>query len=218
MTGRFQPMNRRSEIGIYRIQLPHWRQAGATYFVTWRLADSLPQTKLDLLHAERQAWLNSRGIVSKDQVETLDEAARYEFHGLFGGRIQEWLDTGMGSCELRDFRCAQIVEQALRHFDGERYLLDAFVIMPNHVHVLVSPSPEWRLDQIMHSWKGYSSQTINRLLARRGMLWLDETWDHIVRSEAQLEHFRTYIRDNPSKACLRAGEYIVGCGFGLKTG
>ena len=217
MADQFQPLNLFSEVDIYSLQLPHWRQAGVTYFVTWRLADSLPQSKLLQLQAERAAWFHVHGIEAPGQLETLPKDQRQEYHRLFTSRVHQWLNVGLGGCELRESPCAQVVVDALRHFDGRRYTLDAFIIMPNHVHALVSPAMEWRLDQILHSWKSYTASAINRLLQRQGVFWLDETWDHIVRSVAQLEHFRQYIQENPVKARLPKGEFVVGCGTGLKT-
>ena len=217
MTGQFQPLNLLSELDIYSLQLPHWRQEGVTYFVTWRLADSLPQNKLQQLQAERDAWLGTHGIESSKKVESLPDDQRQEYHRLFTARVHQWLDSGLGGCELREPWCAQIVADSLRHFDGQRYTLDVFVIMPNHVHALVAPLNEWRLDQILHSWKGFSASAINKRLQRKGTFWLEETWDHIVRSTAQLEHFRSYIQENPIKGRLPQGEFIVGCGTGLKA-
>lgn len=217
MSGQFQPLNLFSEVDIYHLQLPHWRQEGATYFATWRLADSLPQSKVLQLKAEREQWLHAHGLESPGQVESLTDEDRHEYHRLFTARIHQWLDAGMGSCELRVARIARLVEESLRHFDGCRYVLDFFVIMPNHVHALLAPNAEWRLDQILHTWKSFTAKAINRELKRSGTLWLDETWDHIVRSSSQLGHFRNYIQENPGKARLPEGEFVVGCGTGLKT-
>jgi REP element-mobilizing transposase RayT len=217
MSAQFQPLNLFSELDIYHLQLPHWRQEDVTYFVTWRLADSLPQNKLRQLGAEREQWLIAHGLERPAQIESLEEEQRHEYHRLFTNRVHQWLDAGMGSCALRNPKVAGLVKDALRHFDGERYVLDAFVVMPNHVHALVAPTKEWRLDQILHSWKSFTANVINRELDRKRALWLDETWDHIVRSAAQLEHFRTYIRENPGKAALPEGEFVVGCGTGLET-
>jgi REP element-mobilizing transposase RayT len=205
----FQPFEREADFEIYRINLPHWRQPGSTYFVTWRLVDSLPQVKLDALHAERIAWLRAHGIPDGGDIAALSAKHRTEYHRLFTARIHEWLDAGMGACHLRAPRCAAPVAEALRHFDGDRYALDAFVVMPNHVHALVAPAPGWRLEQVLHSWKGYTSNVLNRLLGRRGALWQQESWDHIVRSAAHLEHFRRYIRENPVKAGLPEGEFVL---------
>jgi len=172
--------------------LPHWRQPGVAYFVTFRLADSLPQEKLRRWIAEREAWLAAHP-------EPHDEAARAEYYRLFPGRLQKWLDSGYGSCVLARADIRSMVEKALRHFDGIRYRLDEFVIMPNHVHVLVTPLGEHTLSDILHTWKSYTSHEINKMLNKTGENWQQESFDHIVRSAAQLDRIRRYIRENPGR-------------------
>ena len=92
------------------------------------------------------------------------------------------------------------------------YHLDAWCIMPNHLHALIAPLGKVTLGEIVRHWKGGSAFEINRLLGRRGSLWMPEFFDHIVRSEAQLEHYRRYIADNPKKAGLTRG-YVCGVGW-----
>ena len=96
--------------------LPHWTQKDVTYFVTFRLADSLPKEKLDLWYVERELWF-------KDHQEPYSDIELAEYAQCFSERINGWLDAGSGSCILADPARAHIVEQALRHFDGERYRL-----------------------------------------------------------------------------------------------
>ena len=90
----------------------------------------------------------------------------------------------------------------LTPFRCDRYLLDEFVVMPNHVHALVKPLEGHTLSDIIHSWKSFTAKEICRLLDREGPILMDESFDHIVRSWSRLEHYRQYIRDNPSKAHL----------------
>ncbi|MCX6995953.1 MAG: Mur ligase family protein [Kiritimatiellaeota bacterium] len=170
--------------------LPHWRQAGATYFVTFRTADSLPQEKIEQWIRERSAWLQQHS-------EPHTAAERQEYHALFSERFETWLDTGYGACLLGQPDARRIVEETLRHFDGERYRLDAFVIMPNHVHVLVAPLGEHRLSEIVRSWKSYSAHEIGKLSGQSGAIWQKEYFDHMVRNAEHLERIRAYIRDNP---------------------
>lgn len=112
---------------------------------------------------------------------------------------------------------------------GTDYHLDTWVIMPNHFHALVEPAEGVALGDILQRWKGGSAREINRARGANGKLWQHKPFDHIERSEAQLNHFRRYIALNPAKAGLRAG-YIIGIGaesdlsaddvierFGLKT-
>jgi REP element-mobilizing transposase RayT len=170
--------------------LPHWRQQGTTYFVTFRLADSMPQQKLDQWLEECDAWL-----MANPEPHSPDQ--RRQYYERFPARFQAWLDQGYGSCVLCKPEIKAIVESTLRHFDGDRYHLDEFVVMPNHVHVLVTPLGGNLLSDILHSWKSFSASEINKRLARTGTLWQKETFDHIVRSPESLRRIREYIRDNP---------------------
>jgi D-tyrosyl-tRNA(Tyr) deacylase len=186
-------------------RLPHWQQEGRTYFITFRLADSLPKEKLRQWISERETW-------QRTHPEPLSDDQRAEYDRLFTDRIHEWLDAGQGECWLRRPRVATIIEQALRHFDGERYELGPFVIMPNHLHALVIPLGEWTIERILHSWKSYTANEINRALQRTGPVWQHESFDHIVRNEQALLRFKEYIRQNPAKASLKEGEFIYGDG------
>lgn len=168
--------------------LPHWRQAGVTYFVTFRCADALPQSKLRQWNEELRVW-------RERHPEPHDEATRREFFRLFPKRIQDWLDAGYGSCPFRDPHHRQVVENALRHFNGERYYLDEFVVAVNHVHVILTPLGEHSLSSILHSWKSFTAHKIH-LPGSRGQLWQEESFDHIVRSPESLERFRQYIREH----------------------
>jgi REP element-mobilizing transposase RayT len=208
----FQPFDREAERTGYARHLPHWQQSGCTYFVTFRLGDSIPKARLDDWLRERAQWLRSRGLQTVDQVERLPATEQRIFRRLFTRKMHELLDAGHGACALRDPRFAEIVANALRYFDGERLALEDFVIMPNHVHALLTPFAEWPLEKLLHSVKRFSAREINRLRGAEGALWQEESFDHIVRSEAQLEFFREYIRENPVKARLHPGEYLLGCG------
>ncbi len=205
----FQPFQPQGKLEIYRLNLPHWRQPGATYFVTTRLADSLPQGKLEALEIERTQWLAARGISRREEVEKLPENERESYHRYFTAKFHAWLDAGEGACWLRRKEAAEIVVGALRFFDGQRYVLDSFVVMPNHLHLLVTPAPDFDLSEILRSWKTFTSRQINALVQRSGAFWQAENFDHIVRSESHLHHFRRYIADNPVKAKLRPDEYAL---------
>jgi D-tyrosyl-tRNA(Tyr) deacylase len=182
-----QPFDPSVSVGNSRRHMPHWQQPGCTYFVTFRLADSVPGEML-------RQWARS----------TNRDVVREE--------IQRWLDKGTGKCWLRRPEIGQIVADALRYFDGERYRLSEFVVMPNHVHVLVTPLGEHQLTDILHSWKSYTATRINRVLQHEGAVWQHESFDHIVRSEDSLQRFRQYIRQNPLTAHLKDGEYVCGTG------
>jgi REP element-mobilizing transposase RayT len=95
-----------------------------------------------------------------------------------------------------------MVEGTLKFFNGQRYLLGEYIVMPNHVHLLVTPLGNHQLDQILHSWKSYSAKQINKLVHSRGAVWHQESFDHMVRSPAQLARIEQYIRDNPKSLPL----------------
>ncbi len=181
--------------------LPHWQQGETWVFVTWRLADSLPKAKLDQWKEERDIWLSHHP-------EPWDEKTDAEYHERFSRQIDEWLDQGSGSCVLKDPAHAGIVADALRHFDGERYELASFVVMPNHAHVLFRPLGQHRLPEILKSWKGFTAREINKRLGKTGPLWQDEYWDRLIRNERHFFKVAEYIRENPLKAKLRDGQFI----------
>jgi len=134
---------------------------------------------------------------------------RREYGRRFGRALEETLDRGWGSCLLRKSENAALVEQALRFFDGERYALGDFVIMPNHVHALVIPMVDRTIGSILKSWKSYSAREIHQREGLSGSFWQRESFDHIVRTRRQLDRLREYIAGNPVKAKLSPGEYIV---------
>lgn len=205
----FTPFNSDAELHVHRQNLPHWRQWGTTYFVTSRLADSVPARVAADWRRKRDAWLLARGLNSADELGQLTEAERRDYHREFTARFHTLLDAGHGECVLADPRCAGHLISRLIAGHGTGYQLDAWCIMPNHLHALVEPVKDATLGEIVRHWKGGSAFDIHRTLARRGKLWQPEPFDHIVRSEAQLEHFRRYIAGNPVKAGLREG-YVVG--------
>jgi REP element-mobilizing transposase RayT len=190
-----------TEIGFYRKNepvanlcgnLPHWRQEAVTYFVTFRTADSLPQEKLHQWQAEKEQWL-------AQHPEPRDEELTREYYQRFPERIEYWLDQGYGACQLNEPALREIVQNALCHFDGDRYDLDRFVVSGNHVHVLATPRPGYELSDILHSWKSFTANQVNRHTGRSGAFWQKESFDHIVRNPAQLERLRQYIRDHEDR-------------------
>jgi Rad3-related DNA helicase/REP element-mobilizing transposase RayT len=204
----FTPFDSKSPMSKPGRNLPHWRQDGTTYFVTFRLADSVPAARIKQFLVEREEWLT---LHPEPRLETEER----EYHEKFGNRFENWLDAGAGSCVLRQPPAAGKVIAALRHFDGERYALGHFVVMPNHVHVLVRPLTGHTLSEILKSWKSFTAREINQSLGRTGALWQDESFDHIVRTPQALEQFSEYIRQNPAKAGLKGGEFILGFGTGV---
>jgi putative transposase len=195
-----------------RGHLPHWDQEDATYFITWRTADSIPLSVWNDWRQRREGWLRRHGINPSESdwrsaFEELSEEQRKEFRR-FAKDLENEMDSCHGECLLRDPECAGIVENALRHFDGHRYTLGDFVIMPNHVHLLVAGMPRRAMLAQVTSWKKWSAIQVNKRLGRSGRFWQDEHFDHLVRGEMAFERFRRYIAENPGKAKLRPGEFI----------
>ena len=129
-------------VHIYRRRLPHWRLPGATYFVTWRLAEG------------------QRPLMPEERT---------------------------------------VVADAFHFFDQQRYELSAYVVMDDHVHVIVTPLAHARLQDIYHSWKSYTARHFQRGSGRRGRVWQQEPFDRIVRDEAELSEKIQYILNNPLK-------------------
>ncbi|MCF7816998.1 MAG: cobalamin-dependent protein, partial [Kiritimatiellales bacterium] len=180
-----------------RKNLPHWTQDGCTYFVTFRLADSIAQSRIKEYEELRRKW-------EEHHQPPYTDKERERFNELFSDRVNEWLDEGSGSCCLANPELSQIVADTLVHFDGERYDLDEWVVMPNHVHVLMRPLAENTLADILHSWKSFSAHEINKATGQKGIVWQRESYDHIVRDADELMRIRNYIRRNPEKAGIRA--------------
>ncbi len=204
---QFHPFEKDADYRQTWRDLPHRHQSGATAFVTFRLADSLPAVRLQAWHREQTEFLAAHP-------KPWDEPTWKTYRRQFPQRLEEWLDEPHGECLLRLPEIAAELESALRHFDGDRYILDAFVVMPNHVHVLVKPLPGHDLEEILHSWKSFTAHRINKRLGRSGQLWEHESFDHLLRSSKQLENLRKYIHENPRKAGLADG-FITGRGTGL---
>jgi putative transposase len=159
--------------------LPHRDEPGLIQFVTFRLADSFPAS----LRAE---WQNL--------LEIEDERKRRI-------ELEKYLDLGRGECFLRRKEIAGVVENSLRLFHGDRYELRAWVVMPNHVHVLfkVDSVP---MSKLVGVWKGFMANNANKLLGRKGQLWQDDYWDTYMRDAGHEQRTRRYIENNPLKAGL----------------
>jgi REP element-mobilizing transposase RayT len=182
-----------AETDRHRRNLPHWMQEGKMYFVTFRLADSIPAERLRQLESEREAW-------RRDNPDMTTTTQWVEYYRLFCDRVEGWLDNCVGECHLTRADCASVVAESLGHFNGQQYKLDHWVIMPNHIHVLFMECHGHTMEEILQRWKSFTAREINKLCSRRGSLWQRESFDHIVRSEAQLEKYRNYIIENASKA------------------
>ncbi len=112
------------------------------------------------------------------------------------------MDSGFGACLLKDPRVASVVREVWLNRHMHEYLLHAWVIMPNHVHVLIDVAPSTRLCTILEAWKSVSARRINAVLARSGQLWQKESWDRYIRNAVHYERAVSYIYENPVKAGL----------------
>jgi len=186
-------------IEIHRRNLPHWRQKGATYFVTYRLSDSLQKAKVDQLRELREDWEQKNPSPPTD--DQLQEYAK-----LFATRVEGWLDEGAGCCALEDHENAGLVDSALRHFEGDRYHLFCSVIMPNHIHAVVKPLGGNCLDEIWESWKKFSATRLSEKGVKIRPIWFSEGYDRIVRDVEHLQRVVRYIGRNPGKIGLEKEE------------
>ncbi len=121
---------------------------------------------------------------------------------LLRNRIDKYEDVGYGQCFLKDPRIASMVQENLFHFNGIRYNVLRWCIMPNHVHVLIEVLDGWTLSTIMHGWRSYTAHQANKILERTGNLWMEEYFDRYIRDEKHLETVVNYIDNNPVKAGL----------------
>ena len=161
--------------------LPHRDEPGLVQFVTFRLADAFPQE----LRAEWQVLLDIEN----------DRKRRIE--------LEKYLDKARGACHLRRPAIAKIVEDSLRFRHGTHYDLRAWVIMPNHVHLLFQVL-DIPMSELVEAWKGFTAKEANRVLGRKGQFWQEGYWDTYMRDAAQEQKARLYIENNPTKAGLVA--------------
>ncbi len=183
--GRLVVAKKDSPDGWYsRGYFPHFDGDGTTQHLSFHLFDALPQHVL-------ARW--------REELKTLPEKeADLERRK----RIQDFLDSGYGACFLRDDRLAEEVEKSLLHFDGERYALHAWCVMPNHVHTLFTPEPGFDMSEISFSWKSFTANKCNKLLGRTGKFWEREPFDRFIRNEQHYRNAIAYIENNPVKAGL----------------
>jgi REP element-mobilizing transposase RayT len=183
----------------FRGKLPHLKKEGAVYFVTFRLNDSLPAHEVARLKEERSLLLD-QARAAKSPLTWNEEQ---QLLAWYCDKVEALLDAGRGACWLSKPEVADLAACAVKFFDGERYELRAWVLMPNHVHVIVWPMPGHTLSEILHSWKSYSSKEANKLLRRAGRtFWQAESFDHCVRDDAERARLAAYVENNPVKAGL----------------
>ena len=186
----FHLFDRRADVWITERRRPHWSQAGTVCFLVWRTVDSMPQKILDRWFDDRSRWLSQHGICPADPnwrtpLERLGPEVSHAFLQQFWNRWHDALDAGHGECILRRPELSAIVAESLRHFDGQRYELLDFVVMPNHVHVLAAFFDQQAMLAQCESWKHHTAGQINRRIGRKGRFWQTDAFDHLVRTEEQ---------------------------------
>ena len=183
----------------WRGDLPH-SEINAYYFITYRLADSLPR--------EVVAGLRADYLAAKRSNPKLTLAEQTLLSGWFAQRLDELLDEGRGACDLKIREIAEVVIQTWNDFEGSRYELRAWCVMPNHVHVVARVFDGHCLASILHSWKSDTSKKANAFLGREGPFWWRESFDHCIRNEDELARTIQYVLGNPANAGLKDYPYI----------
>ena len=184
-------------VAVTRHNLPHWGLDGVVVFVTFRLADSLPASILAKWQDEREKWIELHP-------EPWSAETEREYAAIFPNRMERWLDSGHGSCILARQDCMAVVSRALEHFNGVRYRLHSYVVMPNHVHMLFDLPKRDELPRVMHSWKSYTAKELNRLTGTAGSVWMRDYYDRIVRNGEHYGQCVAYIRKNAFAAARMA--------------
>ncbi|HSS18772.1 MAG TPA: hypothetical protein VLL54_01610 [Pyrinomonadaceae bacterium] len=171
--------------------LPHFDGAAKPQFVTFHLADSIPRHVL-------QHW--------RDELKTLNR--EYE-RIVLQRRIEHYLDYGYGEAFLKRSDIAEMAQDSLLKFDGIRYQLFAWVVMPNNVHTLLTRFEGFELSNILQAIKSFTAHQANKTLGRTGQFWMLECFDRYIRSEKHFDSAVTYIENNPVKAklCQRPEEW-----------
>lgn len=184
-----------------RGSLPHLKREGGTYFVTFRQAGTLPTDLVLRLKRERQAIIQQAEAAKRP----LTWHEQEELFRWYSDPIDKHLDAGLGTCYWRDPELARLVAGAILHFSGQRYELNAWVVMPNHAHVVVQPRPPHTLSDILHSWKSFTAHEIRkRIPAMPIPFWQKESYDHLIRNADDLHRCCHYTLMNPVNARLCA--------------
>jgi REP element-mobilizing transposase RayT len=200
----------------FRGKLPHLKKEGALYFVTFRLAGSLPASEIARLKHER-------GVILEQGRAAMSPLTWHEEQSLLAwycDKVEALLDAGHGACWLNKPEVAELVANAVRFFTGRRYELRAWVIMPNHVHAVLWPMPGYTLSEILHSWKSYTSKQANKVLGRTGgKFWQNESFDHWVRDDEECGRLIVYVEHNPVKAglCKHPGDWKWSSAYGASV-
>lgn len=181
------------EILTHGARLPHWQQGEVMQFVTFRLADSMPEGKIT-------EWRENLARFKEVHPEPWDDSIKAVYHQRFTKRIEQWLDEGMGSCLFQSLENRETLRDVLMLGEGKAVTHQSWVIMPNHVHLLFTPLKP--LPQIMKIWKGVSTRKIGK-----GSIWQPNYRDTLIRNSEHFVNAVRYIRRNPRG--LREGTFTL---------
>lgn len=196
----FQGLLLDKPIEVYTRSLPHWRQAGATYFVTFHLADALPSAKQNELESLRRELAAHSSVARKQSL--VEEYAKRIFQ-----LTESTIDAGFGNCWFKREVYANELSRAILHFHGDRYEIGCFVIMANHCHLAIRPFAGFDLEQLIGDIKKVTARFVNNREHRSGALWQQESYDRIIRDTEHLYRVVEYIGNNPRKAGIPESEW-----------
>jgi REP element-mobilizing transposase RayT len=194
--------------GIHsRGYLPHVKREGANYFVTFRLADSLPKEVLMKLESRRADQLRQlaaqRDAFERGLTGRAPDDNEQDINRAYHREVERYLDRGAGESYLARPPIAELVARAIQFFEGQRYRVHAWVVMPNHAHAVVWPMPNHLLGNVVGSWKGFTGRKANQMLNRVGQaFWQPEPFDHWIRDNDEKARICRYVINNPVKAKL----------------
>lgn len=213
----FRGIDEHQPLKVYHRHLPHWRQDGASYVVTFRLNDALPQAKLQEIKRHRERW-------EKSQPKPCDESEWDVFAKSVTRMTERWMDEGFGKCYFKDPDVAKIMADALRFYENTKCSVPCLTVMPNHVHAIMKPHRGYELEVVLKTIKGWVAKQINNRVGRAGSLWSQESYDRIIRDEEHLFRVVQYIGRNGKVANLRSNEYArwispewEAAGWGFRT-
>lgn len=175
--------------------LPHWKQDEVMQFVTFRLGDSLPAEKI-------RHWKKQKLLWEKSWPEPWTPEQQAEYHRRFTWRLEKWLDGCEGSCILQKSSNREILEAVLMFDEGTKVEHHAWVIMPNHVHLLFKPLAP--VESLIQAWKSISARRIGK-----GSIWQQNYRDTLIRDSGHFINAVRYIRRNPAKARLVEGDFSL---------
>ncbi len=193
-------INFKGEFDGWLRHLPHIHQECKLQFFTFRLNDSLPQNILAELRKKKEEY-------ERQRLSSRDEATAKDFYKKINRKTEYWLEQGYGECVLRRPDIRQILIDAIAYSDETKCLILGYVLMPNHVHLLMWPLPGIDSIQTIGSIKQYSARLINKMLGRRGKLWNEESFERMIRNEQHLLYCLNYMHYNTRH--ISEGEYTL---------